>query len=84
VCCSLTIRTDRRRAPDCSYRFPERSQLDRSVGSREDSTADEQKRGRIEEVQPQMTPMDADEEDGIPDHFTDFFNSSALICVICG
>jgi hypothetical protein len=54
------------------------------VGSREDSTADEQKRGRIEEVQPQMTPMDADEEDGIPDHFTDFFNSSALICVICG
>jgi hypothetical protein len=25
--------------------------------------------------------MDADEEDGIPGNFTDFFNSSAFICV---
>jgi hypothetical protein len=31
-----------------------------------------------------MTQMDADEEDGIPDNFTSFFNSSAFICAIGG
>jgi hypothetical protein len=31
-----------------------------------------------------LTADDADEEDGIPGHLTDLFNSSALICVICG